>query len=61
MLACVIMILLRGRGLERERERERMKERLINSLKVRERNMEETHTNDKSKNRTEMAVTQLAD
>ena len=25
----------------RERERERMKERLINSLKVRERNMEE--------------------
>ena len=37
------MILLRGRGLERERERERerMKERLINSLKVRERNMEE--------------------
>ena len=38
MLACVIMILLRGRGLdrERERERERMKERLINSLKVRE-------------------------
>ena len=31
----------RLRERERERERERMKERLINSLKVRERNMEE--------------------